>query len=191
MQVSSPLRKRMVFSPLYMVPIWSKALKTFCCPTVYLFPALISSLLCLPQTSTSSCLLFTPLLLLNINSRQKLSIWFDKKTKLINWKAREELNCGILSAYVLAQAAWLRASEDNIVLQCFLLYYISLYLPNFISDSVTHLIIVIILIVILLAERGMGRFSQNSAANSALKIQTWLPPPPSLHHLIIFYWLSL
>ena len=79
--------------------LWSKALKTFCCPTVYLLPALISSLLCLPQTSTSSCLLFTPLLLLNINSRQKLSIWFDKKTKLISWKAREdgkELNCGIL-----------------------------------------------------------------------------------------------
>ena len=45
------------------------------------------------------------------------------------------------------------------------------------QDSVAHLII----IIISLGERGMGRFSQNSAANSALKIPT---PPPNPHLII-------
>ena len=46
--------------------------------------------------------------------------------------------------------------------------------PWFDRDAGVETIIILILIIISLAERGMGRFSQNSAANSALKI----PPHP-------------
>ena len=126
--------------------------KPFCLlPTVYLLPR-PNSLLCLPQLHhlphLQEVLAVHTLLLLHINSKQQLSIWFEKKRKLmkIEWKTRWKsvqmwnfnqlmcaslrLHCQALNCIVLHYTPP-TALHYNLMHFCAASCRLCLHLPNF------------------------------------------------------------